>query len=77
MNETGLTVRLKTKPGWYLGVSSPGAVEEDAYTMASPDEFVVLEVDHRNYNNYTERALETLVREVLLPADVDGVLGLL
>jgi hypothetical protein len=76
-NETGLAVRFKTKPGWFLEVSTVGHVEEDAYTMASPDEFVVLEVDHRNYTNYTERTLNTLVREVLLPADVDGVLGLL
>lgn len=76
-NEAGLSVWLKTKPGWYLGISSPGLVEEDAYTLASPDEFVVLEVDHKNPTNYTERALKTLVREVLLPADVDGVLGLL
>lgn len=76
VNETGLTVYAKTKPGWYLEVSSTEIVEEDAYTMASPDEFVVLEVDHRNPSNYTAEDLETLVREVLLPANVDGVLGL-
>lgn len=76
-NETGLTVAGRTKPGWFLGVSSPGLVEEDAYTMASPDEFVVVEVDHRNPAHYTEQDLKALVREVLLPADVDGVLGLL
>lgn len=76
-NESGLGLFLKTKPGWFLEVATVGHIEEDAYTMASPDEFVVLEVDHRNYTNYTERTLNTLVRDILLPADVDGVLGLL
>lgn len=76
-SETGLKVYALTKPGFYVGVSSPDSVEEDAYTMASPDEFVVLEVDHRNSANYTKQDLEALVRDVLLPADVDGVLGLL
>lgn len=76
-DETGLTVSARAKPGWFLGLSSPGLVEEDAYTMASPDEFVVVEVDHRNPANYTEQDLKALVREVMLPADVDGVLGLL
>lgn len=77
MNETGLTVYILARPGFYLGVGSPSSIEEDAYTMASPDEFVVVEVDHRNPTNYTEQDLKALVREVLLPADVDGVLGLL
>jgi hypothetical protein len=75
-DESDLMVYERARPGWYLGVSAFGSVEEDAYTMAFPDEFVVVEVDHRN-PNYTERDLETLVSDVLLPADTDGVLGLI
>lgn len=77
LNETGLTIYASARPGWYLGVSTPGSVEEDAYTLASPDDFVVVEVDHRNYSNYSENDLATLVTGVLLPADVDGVLQIL
>lgn len=75
-DETGLTLLASARPGWYLGLSTPDSAEEDAYTMASPDEFVVVETDHRNTTNYTEQDLETLVRDVMLPADVDGALGL-
>lgn len=75
-DEAFLTVLASARPGWYLGVSSPDSVEEDAYTMASPDEFAVIEADHRNPTNYTEQDLERLVRDVMLPADVDGALRL-
>lgn len=77
VNETGLTLFTPTKPGFFVGVTCPESVEEDAYTMASPDEFVVVEVDHRNPRNYTAEDLGTMVRDVFLPADVTGVLGLL
>jgi hypothetical protein len=77
MNETGLTVLRRAHPGWFVGVGSPESAEEDPYTMASPEEYVVVEVDHRNPANYTEQELAALVRDVLLPADVDGLLGLL
>lgn len=76
-NETGITLLGSTKPGFYVGVTCPESVEEDAYTMGSPDEFVVVEVDHRNPANYTTQDLGTLVRDVLLPADVTGILGTL
>jgi hypothetical protein len=75
-DESGLTLLASARPGWYLGLSSPDSVEEDAYTMTSPDEFTVVEADHRNPTNYTEQDLERLVRDVLLPADVDGALRL-
>lgn len=75
-DETGLTILGSALPTWYLEVSTPGQIEEDAYTMASPDEFVVIEVDHRNRRNYTDDDLKVLVKEVLMPADTDYVLGL-
>lgn len=76
-NSTGLSIYAKTVPGWFLGVSGPGLVEEDSYTMASPDEFVVLEVDHRNTRNYSEKTFKTVVTDYLSPANVDTLLGLL
>lgn len=77
VNETGLTVYDSAKPGWYVGVSYPESAEEDSYSMASPDELVVVEVDHRNPAYYNKSDLTALVRGVLLPADVEGILGLL
>jgi hypothetical protein len=76
-NESGLTVYRRAYPGWFLGVGSIDSSEEDSYTMTSPDEYIVVEADHRNSANYTEQELAALVRDVLLPADVDGILGLL
>lgn len=77
IDESGLTVSLSARPSWHLGLSNPGDVEEDPYTLASPDEFLVIETDHRNPANYSEQDLAVLVRDVLLPADVAGTLRLL
>lgn len=77
VDESGLTVYASTSPGWALGVTYPESAEEESYSMAFPDELVVVEVDHRNTAYYTKDDLTTLVRSVLLPADVEGVLGYL
>lgn len=76
VNESGLTILGSALPTWYLEVSTPGQIEEDAYTMASPDEFVVIEADHRNRRNYADADLKVLVKEVFMPADTDYVLAL-
>jgi hypothetical protein len=75
VNETGLTVYANSLSGFYLGLGYPGIYENDDYTMASPDDFVVVEVDHRNYAFYSEADLKALVRDHLIPADTNYVLG--
>ena len=73
--ETTAVVSQGVWPGWFAGITDVNAYENDTYTMASPSDFFVLELDHRNTLNYSESAIRTLAAEHLAPVDADIILG--
>lgn len=73
--ETALTVYADGYPSYYLGFSNPGTYENDAYTIITPVDFVVLDLDHRNYGNYSETDLKNIARDYLIPVDTEYVIG--
>ncbi len=73
--ETGLTVYKDSYHGFFLGFGYPGTFENDDYTIVSPDDFVALDIDHRNYANYSEQDLKILARDYLMPYDCEYILG--
>jgi hypothetical protein len=72
--ETGLKVYNGATHGFYLGAGYPGILENDAYPMASPKDFLVVEVDNRNGTNYSNDDIKDTTRDYLIPADTDYLL---
>lgn len=74
-SESGLTVYQDGYPGFYMGFGYLGTYENDDYPMASPDDFVVIDVDHRNYGQYSELEVKNLAQDQIIPVDTEYVIG--
>lgn len=74
-DQPDITVYKDGVAGWFLGFGYPGIIENDSYTITSPEDVVVFETQHNNTNNYTETDIKKIVRDRLVPTNVPVVIG--